>query len=128
MLLPFDPDWTTAEEIPSDWSPGVLGPRGTVVAAISEVFPGATEDAVGVFTLPDDGTEILVGTEDPTDGVNVSLYGGVSPSTMERLVQFATILGTRALDTQTAEFLTAVGGANSYSTWLDWKNRVLASE
>jgi hypothetical protein len=128
MLLPFSPEWASAEDIPGDWTPGVLGPRATVVAALTEVFPGVSEDGEGRFSLNEDWTEIVVGTEDPTESVNVYLRAGAAPSTMERLVRFASLLGTRALDIQTGEFLTPTSGAESYAKWQNWLERILESE
>jgi hypothetical protein len=125
MLLPFHADWKSADDIPGDWEPGVIGPRGSVVAALVGTFPNASEDDDGRFDV--DGMDILVGTEDPTDGVNINVYGGVDPTTLERIVRFAAALETRALDIQTGEFLTPRSGANSYNDWKAWRDRILES-
>jgi hypothetical protein len=128
VLLPFRPEWSSAEDIPDDWAPGPLCPRGTVVAALGDVFPLATEGDEGLYSVGEDSADIHVGLEDPTDSVNVYLYGGATPQIMEQLVTFAALLGTRALDIQTDEFLTSKGGAESYAAWQAWLDTVQDSE
>ncbi len=124
MILPFDSNWPNAEAIPSDWEPGSIGPRAAVVAALAQVFAGATEDEQGTFVIPDDWTEIWVGTEDPAESINLTLRSGSDPATIGRVVEFAALLGTRALDIQTGEFLTREGGAASYDKWDKYRSRV----
>ena len=114
MILPFDAEWPDANAIPSDWEPRSIGPRASVVSALAQVFAGATEDDEGTFQTPDDWTEIWVGTDDPVESINLILRSGTDPATIGRVVEFAALLGTRALDTQTGEFLTADGGAASH--------------
>jgi hypothetical protein len=125
MILSFDSAWPDANAIPSDWEPGSIGPRASVVAALAQVFAGATEDEEGTFQTSDDWTEIWVGTEDPVESINVTLRSGSDSATIGRVVEFAALLGTRALDTQTGEFLTAEGGAASYDKWDRWLSRVV---
>ena len=132
MILPFDPEWADAGAVPSDWRPGPLAPRTDVVAALLEAFPEATVDDEnvfeGVYRIPEDGTEIWVGDEDPTESVNVRLWSGAAQTTIGRIVAFADLLGTRALDTQTGEFLTAEGGGDSYAEWESYRSRVVDAD
>jgi hypothetical protein len=129
MLLPFRPEWSSAKDIPDDWMPGPLGPRSSVVAAIAEVFPQATERDDGMYSIGGDTVDILVGLEDPTESVNVHVYGGATPLIMERLITFASRSGTRALDIQTGAFLTSLGDAEaSYAAWQAWLETILDSE
>ena len=128
MILSFDSAWPDANAIPSDWEPGSIGPRASVVSALAQVFAGASEDQEGTFQTPDDRTEIWVGTEDPVESINVTLRSGSDPTTINRVIEFAALLGTRALDTQTGEFLTAEGGAASYDEWNRYQSRVFGEE
>ena len=48
------------------------------------------------------------------ESIDLILRSGTDPATIGRVVEFAALLGTRALDTQTGEFLTADGGAASH--------------
>jgi hypothetical protein len=128
MILPFAAAWTDADAIPSDWQPGTLAPRAAVIAAVTTVFPRATEDDEGCFSLAEDWTEIRIGTEDPTESVNVTLRSGADPATIGRVVSLAALLDTRALDIQAGEFLTIDGGAASYAEWEDFLARALNSQ
>jgi hypothetical protein len=129
MLLPFRPEWCNAEDIPDDWMPGALGPRSSVVAALADLFPLATGGDDGRYSVGEDAVDIVVGPDDPTDAINVYVYGGATPQIMERLVMFASRLGTRALDIQTGTFLTSSGEAErSYADWQAWLEAVRESE
>ena len=132
MIVPFSSEWTDAAAVPSDWRPGPLAPRADVVAALLRAFPDATIDDEnvfeGVYRIPEDGTEIWVGDEDPTDSVNVRLWSGAAPTTIAHIVEFAELMDARALDTQTGEFLTVEAGAASYAEWDSYRSRILGSE
>ena len=68
----------SASEIPADFTPGLLGSRGRILAAILEVAPHAdyTDPAWIRLTTPEAELEINLGADDPVRDFAFHIRGG----------------------------------------------------
>jgi len=116
-------------DIPKDFRPSALGPRGELIAAILEVFPHAnfTDPAGGVVDEADFSIEFNMGDRTEVRSIVLHIRGGDSAaSAVERLLSH---LGRRALDTGTGELFQ--GGSQSTKgirRWRAYRDRIVEGD
>jgi hypothetical protein len=101
----------SVEQMPHDFAPPALGSLADVTARLQDAFPALalTDPGWGHLTGPTWTIEFSVGTDDPAYSVML-LVRGTGDDVLPVVLRVASVLGSRALDVTTGEFLTGDGG------------------
>lgn len=113
-------------EIPSDFSPGPLGDRGEIVAAIERLFPDIdfTDPEWGIIERDGYSIEVNISSRDPVQSFALHVRGDAkaAPAVTSLLDE----LGFRALDPQSPTgIFEADGAAGSMQTWDEYRRNAV---
>lgn len=107
-------------DIPDDFSPLPLGPRGPILDAIAAVFPDADlrDPAWIVVTAPSYSIELNLGPSDPVESIALHVRG--DDAAIPPIAALIERLGARALDSWTGEFFDAATAGESIKRWRNY--------
>jgi ABC-type amino acid transport substrate-binding protein len=121
-------DAQSVADIPTDFTPGVLGTRAWVLAAIAEAAPFADySDPTWIrISSPEADLEINLGTEDPVPGFAFHIRGG--NNVVGLVADILTKLGVRGLDPGADTGIFDPGtAADSLRRWQAYRDRIISA-
>ncbi|MEE1941815.1 hypothetical protein V1L54_20815 [Streptomyces sp. TRM 70361] len=126
LLLPVPARFGSLAGLPDGWSPGPVGGRDRVLAAVRQAAPETdlSGPSWGLLTGPAWSVELNIGEQDPVESVMLHVRGG-GDGVLPVIHRLAAALGRRAIDCSGGEFLTE-GDTGNRHAFQEFRDRVLA--
>ncbi|MFG2051180.1 hypothetical protein ACGFIW_27590 [Micromonospora sp. NPDC048935] len=115
FIFDAPPDATSVDELPQDSNPSPLGTGSDIRRCLRENFPDLdlTDPAWGQLIGPTWSIEFNIGSDDPVHSIMLHVRGG--GDVLAVIARIVAVVGGRALDTSTGEFLT--GDSTQTAGW-----------
>ncbi len=125
LLTPAPADAESVDDIPEGYGTGSIAPLARLLATLREAFPEAdlSDPAWGHLRDEEQGwdMELNIGTGDPVTGVMLHVRGG---DPVPAILRMAEVLGCRALDCSTGDFLRE-DGDDGWESFQEYRDQVL---
>ncbi|MEU1897775.1 hypothetical protein ABZ512_05315 [Nocardiopsis dassonvillei] len=125
LLTPAPADAESVDDIPEGPETGSIAPLARLLATLRESFPEAdlSDPAWGHLRDEEQGwdMELNIGTGDPVRSVMLHVRGG---DPVPVILQMAEVLGCRAVDCSTGDFLSEDGG-DGWESFQEYRDQVL---
>jgi hypothetical protein len=123
------PPVNSVDDIPEDFEPVPLGPRGMVIAKIQAAMPDADFSDPSWGLLERDGwsIEFNLGEDEECEDFALHVRGG-GPGAMEAVDIVLRAAGVRAIDAQTSEFFSLEAARESFAAWQAYRDKAVWHE
>jgi len=124
-ILNFPASAKTMADVPRDFQPQPLGPRGDLIAKIRDVFPDAdfSNPDWGVFDGDGFSIEFGMGEKDICEHISLMIRGGGSPIPL--IAALLDRLQLRGIDCQTGEFFDVEAARASFGSWQQYRDQFI---